>query len=198
MRLAMFGGTFDPIHQAHIAVASAAQARFQLDRILLIPNHVPPHKPETQRTPYHHRLEMVRLACLDQPKLEASDLEASPTKSFSIDTISRLQALIPIAQLFFIIGADAFNEVHLWYRWQEVLAAVEFIVISRPGSILQNPYGARAHLLDGLDLPISSSAIRKRLAQGLEPGLQPEGMIPAVFNYIRQNGLYRVRSKISL
>ena len=90
-------------------------------------------------------------------------------------------------ELFFLIGADAFAEIGTWHRWREVVASVEFIVVSRPGRVYKVPEGARVHRLEGVDLPVSSSGIRRKLAEGDEQVDVP----PAVLAYIREHGLYR-------
>ena len=188
MRLAIFGGTFDPIHNAHLAVAREAAARFQLDRVWLVPAERPPHKQLVTHAPYADRLAMVELACRDEPKLEASRLEQGTASSYSIDTIETVRArLAPGDALFFVIGADAFAEIESWRRWQDVVRAVEFIVVSRPGHRYEAPPMATVHRLETVDLPVSSSEIRRRLAAGDDP----EDVPGAVLDYIRVHGFYR-------
>lgn len=188
MRLAIFGGTFDPIHNAHLVVAREAAARFQLDRVWLVPAERPPHKRLATHAPYEDRFRMVELACAGEPKLEASRLEQGTASSYSIDTIEKVRArLAPGDPLFFVIGADAFAEIESWRRWQDVVRAVEFIVVSRPGHRYAVPAGAAVHRLETVDLPVSSSGIRCRLAAGDESVEVPA----AVLEYIRARGLYR-------
>ena len=186
MRLALFGGTFDPIHSAHITVARAAADHFALDRVLLIPNAIPPHKQRQIGAAYEHRLAMTAAAASVDARLEASDLERGNETSYSILTIERVRATWPAAQLFFLIGADAFSEIETWRRWREVIAQVEFIVLSRPGYDYDVPEGAKVHRLDTLQLDVSSTSIRRALAAGEIPESLPE----AVSQYIRDNGLY--------
>ena len=188
MRIALFGGTFDPIHNAHLKIAGEAARRFALDRVLFIPASRPPHKSGVTHTPYEHRYRMVELACQDDPRFEASRLEAGVQNSYSIETIERVRASLGGSEeLFFLIGADAFAEIKTWHRWREVIASVEFIVVSRPGRAYGEPEGARVDRLDGLNLAVSSSEIRTRLAAGNEHVEVP----PAVLAYIREHGLYR-------
>lgn len=182
----MFGGTFDPVHNAHLTVAREAAHAFQLDRVLLIPAANPPHKPNGHLTGYQDRLRMVELACAGDPLLEASRLEDHPGKSYSIDTIKRAKALYSGVELFFLIGADAFHEIETWHRWPEVIAAVDFIVVTRPGHHYRTPEGARVHRLDTLALSISSSEIRQALVDGRMPAEVPA----AVWAYIQDHGLY--------
>lgn len=187
MKLAIFGGTFDPIHSAHLIVAREAAEHFALDRVLFIPAGNPPHKHGTA-TSFDHRHRMVELACYCDPRFIPSRMEEGRQKSYSFDTIQRVrQTLAGGDQLYFLIGADAFAEIESWHRWREVLEAVEFIVVTRPGHSYDVPNGARVHRLETLALPVSSSDIRAKLAAGKRV---PE--LPAkVAAYIRQNGLYR-------
>ena len=187
LRIALFGGTFDPIHNAHLTVAREAAQAFALDKVLLIPAAHPPHKPNENLTSYEDRYRMVELACQGEPALEASPLEDHEGKSYSIDTIERAkQTLGPAVQLFFLIGADAFHEIETWHCWPEVIAAVDFIVVTRPGHEYRTPPGARVHRLDTLALSISSSEIRQRLVEGNRPSEVPL----AVWVYIREHKLY--------
>ena len=188
MRLAIFGGTFDPIHDAHLAVAREAAARFHLDRVWLVPAERPPHKQGVTHAPYADRLAMIELACRGDPRLEASRLEEGTASSYSIDTIEKVRAhLAPGDKLFFVIGADAFAEIESWRRWRDVVRAVEFIVVSRPGHRYVIPDAATVHRLETVDLPVSSSEIRRRLAAGDDRVEVPR----PVLDYIRAQGLYR-------
>lgn len=186
MRLALFGGTFDPIHSAHLAVARAAADHFALDRVLLIPNAIPPHKQRQTGASYEHRLAMVAAAASVDARLEASDLERGNETSYSILTIERVRTEWPSAELFFLIGADAFSEIETWRRWRDVLAQVAFIVLSRPGYEYDVPSGATVLRLDTLQIDVSSSAIRRALAAGE----MPEALPVAVREYICAHGLY--------
>ena len=188
MRLAIYGGTFDPIHNAHLAVARAAAANFQLDRVWFVPAERPPHKAGVTHAPYEDRYRMVELACQGEPKFEASRLEQGSGGSYSIDTIEKVRARLASGdELFFLIGADAFAEIESWRRWRDVVREVEFLVVSRPGHRYAVPQEARVHRLETLDLPVSSSGIRRRLAAGEDSVEVPA----AVLEYIRARGLYR-------
>jgi nicotinate-nucleotide adenylyltransferase len=187
-RIAIFGGTFDPIHLAHVTVAREALAQFSLTRVLFVAAAHPPHKADAAVTPYEHRFRMVELACAGEPAFAASALEAGAARSYSIRTIERVRReLAPRDRLFFLIGADAFAEIGSWRRAGKVIRAVEFIVVTRPGHGYQSPPGAVVHRLDTLALPVSSSEIRRKLAAGLEP----EELDPRVIAYIRDHTLYR-------
>jgi len=187
MRLALFGGTFDPIHDAHLAVAATAADRFHLDRVVFVPAAHPPHKALVTHAPYQDRVRMAELACYGDPRFEVSRIEEDTARSYSIDTIEKVRArLSPQDELFFIIGADAFAEIRTWRRWPEVAAAVVFLVVSRPGHLYEIPADVRILRLDTLDLPVSSSDIRRCLSQGGHPAHVPE----RVLEYIHAHHLY--------
>lgn len=160
--------------------------RFGLDEVLFIPNAVPPHKSGVTATPFRDRYRMVELACAQEPGFVASRIEEGTERSYSINTIERLRAERPTDELLFLIGADAFAEIQTWFRWKDVIAAVEFIVVTRPGHDYTVPDGARVLRLDTLALPVSSSEIRDGLARGEEPATVP----PSVMEYIWAHGLY--------
>jgi nicotinate-nucleotide adenylyltransferase len=187
-RLALFGGAFDPIHNAHLAVATAAADDFQLTRVLFVPAHHPPHKGGMTYAPYEDRVRMLELACVD-PRFEVSRLEAGTETSYSIDTIEKVRAtLTPADELFFIIGADAFAELRSWRRWQDVARAVRFIVVYRPGYAYDAPAEAKVDRLDNISLPVSSSQVRHALAAGYPT----EGVPQSVMQYIDARALYQV------
>jgi nicotinate-nucleotide adenylyltransferase len=185
MRLALFGGTFDPIHNAHLTVAREAASQFHLDQVWFVPAAHPPHKSDLTAATYEDRFHMTELACQVDPRFVASRLEAGERKSYSLDTVERVRALGE--QPYFIIGADAFAEITSWHRWQELVRLTEFIVVTRPGHQYATPPGARVHRLETVALPVSSSEIRRQLAEGQIPAELP----PAVGDYISERGLYQ-------
>jgi nicotinate-nucleotide adenylyltransferase len=183
VKRALFGGTFDPIHRAHLVIGREAADAFSLDQILFVPAANPPHK--AAGASYEHRFRMVELACAVDRRFVASRLEEGAEKSYSVHTIERARR--EGGDLFFVIGADAFAEIQTWYRSQEVIDAVEFIVVTRPGHRYASPPGSRVHRLETVALPISSSEVREALARGEVPDEVP----PAVAEYIQRHGLYR-------
>ena len=190
MRLAIFGGTFDPIHDGHLAVARQAAAGFHLDRVWIVPAAHPPHKSGATRAGYEDRVRMAELACAAEPRLTVSRIEEGGGCNYSIDTIEKVRAtLAPSDELYFLIGADAFAEIRSWHRWRDVVEAVRFLVVSRPGHRYDVPPEARVGRIDSLDLDISSSEIRRALAAGI----RPEGLRDAVWEYIAEHRLYGVK-----
>jgi len=184
MRLALFGGTFDPIHNAHLTVAREAADQFNLEQVWFIPAANPPHKIDHTGASYEDRFRMTELACKADRRFVASRLEEGKGKSYSVDTVERVIAFGE--QPYFIIGADAFAEMSSWHRWQDLLGLTEFIVVTRPGHPYSAPPGARVHRLDTVALPVSSSEIRRQLASGEIPTELPA----TVRRYISEHGLY--------
>jgi nicotinate-nucleotide adenylyltransferase len=191
LRLAIFGGTFDPIHSAHLTIAKAAANRFHLDRVLFVPAASPPHKHGVTHAGFEDRVRMAEIACAADRRFEVSRLEEGTERSYSIETIEKVRAkLAPGDELFFLIGADAFAEIETWHRWRDVVAAVRFLIVSRPGSAYRLPEGAACEVIDTLELAVSSSEIRRALAAGETPA----GVPAEVMAYIRAHHLYNSAS----
>ena len=142
MNLALFGGTFDPIHRGHVVVARAAAAKFQLKQILFVPADIPPHKLKTPITAYYHRYAMISLALAGEKDfvpslLEAPDLDHDShdrRPSYSLETVRRVKKNLGKSDhLYFLIGMDAFKDIATWYKPEELLAECDFIVAARPG-----------------------------------------------------------------
>lgn len=194
MNVALFGGTFDPIHRGHIEAARAAADAYQLDRVLFVPAGRPPHKPRPTEASFEHRYRMVEIACRADRRFVASRLEEPRNdldRHYSIDTIEQVLGELEAGDhLYFVIGADAFAEINLWRRWEDVASKVEFIVVSRPGvdaRSLKAPEGARVKWLEDVRIPVSSTEVREAIRSGA--GL-PDGLPGEVGAYIRVNELY--------
>ena len=197
-KLAMFGGTFNPIHNAHIGLARAFADSLGLDAVLLIPTRVPPHKAAPDIAPGEDRLAMCRLAAEEDGRFAVSDLElrrAGP--SYSADTLKALQSIYPDASLYFIMGADMFLTVQNWVRPQEIYARavlcsapredVSLAALERHGEFLR-AQGARTALLDLPLMPYSSPGVRAALREGKSI----EQMVPPqVARYLESHSLYR-------
>jgi nicotinate-nucleotide adenylyltransferase len=213
-RVGVLGGTFDPVHEGHLAVARAAIRALNLERLAFVPAGDPLHRPDRPRASGYHRMEMLRRAADDalggEPcRVEVSDLEVfRDGPSFTYDTLLAFQAqgLTPV-QMIFITGADAFAEIETWHRYPEVLNAAHFAVVPRPGSTLaslrQKLPGLASRMiepkqLDDADAPriilvaaetpaIAATDIRARAGRGESL----EGLVPAsVAAYIEQHALY--------
>jgi len=186
VRTVLFGGTFDPVHNAHIEVAREVLRRFAVERVVFVPAARPPHKGEGTFASFDDRVHMVELACEGEPRFGVSRIEEEFARSYSILTIERMleQGRGPLS---FLIGADAFADIETWHRWEDVVRLVEFIVVTRPGAVWRLPAGATVRELSGLWLPVSSSEIRRALAEGSRDVAVPA----AVLGWIQDRGLYR-------
>jgi nicotinate-nucleotide adenylyltransferase len=142
-RIGAYGGTFDPFHNAHLEVARAVVRSFELDQLLLIPASVPPHKQSRSISDAYHRYAMAVLASLDEPRIKVSAMEIlAPDKPYTFETIERLRGVYGSrADLYFVIGADSFEELAAWREPQRILANANLIALTRPG------YSVRASLL---------------------------------------------------
>jgi nicotinate-nucleotide adenylyltransferase len=134
-RIGLVGGTFDPFHLGHLAVAHAAQRALALEQIRVIPASLPPHRTQPPRTSAAHRFAMVALGIANEPGLVVDDIELTTSgPSFTASTLSRFHARgYTASQLFFITGADAFAEIATWRDYPRVLDLAHFVVVSRPG-----------------------------------------------------------------
>ncbi len=192
MATGLMGGTFDPIHLAHLVVAEAALEDLALERLVFMPSGGPPHKPGRHVSAIEDRLTMIRLAVADNPRLEVSDLEARrPLPSYTVDTIREFRrSLGEDEELFFIMGADSLTQFLTWKDPLDLLSSCEFAVFPRPGVRTDDADPrilAKARLLDAPMLDISSSDIRGRVRSGRTIRyLVP----PEVSAYISEKKLY--------
>lgn len=202
MRIALFGGSFDPIHEGHVALARRARRRLTLDRVIFLPTAQPPHKPEQDWAPALARFVMVELAVLGEPGFEVSDFEMTPGRTaYTVDTVEHFRALYPSDTLLLLIGSDSLADLPNWRRWRELVAVVELAVAVRPGweaepvlaaappEIRGSREAGRLHLLAEEPLPFASSELRAQLSRGDAP---PPGALPElVLEYLRKYRLYR-------
>src|SRR5205085_7946689 len=143
-RVGLYGGTFDPVHAGHIAVARALLELFALDEVLFIPAHVAPHKRSNARQPASplHRYAMLVLATTDEPRLRVSTVELdAPERPYTVETLARLRSEFDAsARLFFVMGADSWRDITTWREWQRLLALTDQIVMTRPGYTLSTEH----------------------------------------------------------
>jgi nicotinate-nucleotide adenylyltransferase len=196
MRLGLYGGTFDPIHLAHLILAEQCREACRLDRVWLIPAGSPPHKPGG-RTAVSHRLEMVKVAIAGHPAFEASDIEARrPGPHYSVETLEAIRRDRPDDELFFLIGADSLADLPTWREPDRIARLATIVVVNRPGIAEADPsrlpnLGAGSRPMQWVPIPpvgIASSDLRRRLAEGRSIRY----MVPrGVEAYIGAHGLYR-------
>ncbi len=164
MRLALYGGTFDPIHHGHLLLARDAQELLALDRVIFIPAALSPHKLATSPAPAEVRRAMLAAALADEPGFDLDDSELQrPGPSFAIDSVERIRAAHPGAQLHYLIGADNVPELHTWRSFEELRRLTQFVVFGRG----ENSPSALAgfHSLPRR-IDISATEIRRRVARG--------------------------------
>jgi nicotinate-nucleotide adenylyltransferase len=187
MTLGVLGGTFDPIHNGHLAAADAAERALQLNAVTLVPSRIPPHRRDPAGASGEDRYEMASLAAGERPGWTASRIELDRDgPSYTYDTLLELQKDIRLkpdttasTQIFFILGADAFAEIATWSRYPAVLDLANFVVVSRPGITLDSvrervpaAFGLRPSaktrviLLDVNTPDVSSTDIRRRIRAG--------------------------------
>ena len=195
MRIGIVGGTFDPVHLGHVAMAEAAAGCAGLDRVLLIPASRPPHR-SAAMAPAANRLAMCRLAAAGHPGLEVSDIELRrPGPSYTVDTLRALAAQRPDDELYLVLGWDAARELRAWRSPAAVMRLARLVVVTRPGYARPGPADLaaagidpdRALLCDARTPDVDSTDIR-RLA---ETGASLAGLVdPAVEAYVRGHALY--------
>lgn len=194
MRIGLLGGSFDPIHLAHIALAKAAQQYLALDEVQLILAKQPWQKP-TLNASAQHRLQMVKLATDDEPGLIINTMELErPGKTYTIETLEQLP---DGHEYYWLFGADQLQNFCTWHRWEDIASRVTLIAATRPGADLQTPIElqrridagqAKLDMLPFEPMAISSSQLRERLARGSDVN---EWLNPMVAQYIAHNNLYR-------
>lgn len=201
-RIAVMGGTFDPIHYGHLVTAEAVMHEYQIDRVLFVPSGQPPHKSNNQVTAAEHRFLMTLLATETNPNFFCSRIEIDRTGyTYTIDTIRELQRMYPGTEIYFITGADAFSQILTWKDPEILLSSCHFVAATRPGysrkkaapqiEAIVDRHINTLHYLEVPALAISSSDIRSRVREGRPVKyLLPE----TVENYIIKHGLYRTGS----
>jgi nicotinate-nucleotide adenylyltransferase len=212
MKIGILGGTFNPIHLAHLRIAEEVREKLSLDRVMFIPAAAPPHKRMHGALPFATRCELVSLAIADNPAFLLSTIEGERAgKSYSIDTLRMLRTLQPGDDFFFIVGSDSFLELGTWHEYRAIFASAHIVVVERPGAIvsdltealpleirgdftpdippnrLNHLSGHTIHYLGECLLDISSTRIRKLAGQGRTIRY----LVPAaVERYIMEQGLY--------
>ncbi len=201
-RVALFGGSFDPPHRGHVAIARAAADQFDLDKVLFAPAGRQPLKSSLGATPFEQRMAMTALACAGDPRFAVSEIDAPRADggdNYTVDTLARLVSLYPDATIFNLAGLDSFLDLARWREPERLLALAEWIVASRPGFAFRGgvpePVGmrltaaqrARVHVLNEVHEDVSATALRERLRAGEAcANLLP----PGVARYIAERRLY--------
>ncbi len=212
--IALFGGTFDPVHNGHLRMAIEVREAFGLPRLFLVPAAQPPHKPNQPISPAPHRLAMTQAAVAGVEGLSVLDLELRREgPSYTLHTVREVRESNPGSEVLLLVGADAFSEIGTWHRYEELLGECDFLLLARPGTPPENSFPpgvlleleeSRCYSLPGRsyrlsggrkvlcpDLPvldISSRSIRDKVRKGRSiRGLVP----PEIERYIAAHELYR-------
>ncbi|HEX5602658.1 MAG TPA: nicotinate-nucleotide adenylyltransferase [Pyrinomonadaceae bacterium] len=213
-RIALYGGTFDPVHAGHLEVARRVSQLFEIEKVLFIPAQMAPHKIGRPVTEPIHRYAMLALATQDDPQLSISTFELdAPDRRYTVDTVGHFQRVLgDSTELFFIMGADSWSEVTTWREWERLLSMTNHIVVTRPGyepvtthvgkisdrivdvrggkSPSRTESGKKIFFTDVVMKDVSATSIRHLGSEGSFGELT--GLVPGpVLEYIKKYGIYR-------
>lgn len=215
-RIAFYGGSFDPLHNGHLTIARALSEQFNLDEFVFIPAFHAPHKKDKKPTSPFHRFAMLALATNDETKIEVSKMELDvPERPYTVETLERLKNELPETQIFFVMGADSWQEITTWREWKKVLTIVNIIVVTRPDyeigfahvtneirkrivdlrkiekekkSKIQN-LKSKIYITDAVQIDISATEIRQKIKDGASDWQQD---VPqAVAKYVEKYQIYK-------
>ena len=203
-RIALFGGTFDPVHLGHLEVARRVSELFEIEKVVFIPAQLAPHKLTRPVTAPIHRYAMLALATQDDPGLVLSTFELdAPDRRYTVDTVAEFQRKLGReTELFFVMGADSWSEITTWREWERLLTMVNHIVVNRRGYELTAalPAGleqAKIFFADVMTQDVSATNIRRLASEGRYEEL--EQYVPqTVANYIRKYEIYRDTNEAKL
>lgn len=194
MKTGIMGGTFNPVHNAHLLIANKALDQYKLDRIVFITSGTPPHK--TAMLDARHRFNMTHLAIEDTNVFSDDDFEINRAeKSYTVHTLEYLKEKYPLDELFFIIGEDSLMDLPKWYEPEKILELAALLVFPRTSmkslertlAEIKKSFSGEIFLIDAPVMPISSTEIRERIREGKTV----KGMLPdKVLRYIEENRLY--------
>jgi nicotinate-nucleotide adenylyltransferase len=221
-RIALYGGTFDPVHLGHLQVARSVSEIFAIDQFLFVPARVAPHKADREVSSGSHRYAMLALATQNDPRLCISTYELEGReRQYTVETLDHFRSQKgALADLFFVMGYDSWSEITTWREWERLLTLANLIVVTRPGfefsveevgsdvaaSIVDlrgrnqeagsavEPSSKKIFITDAVRLDISATAVRQSARAGQSEGL--EKLVPReVAEYIRKYGLYRNKNE---
>jgi nicotinate-nucleotide adenylyltransferase len=198
-RIALYGGTFDPVHAGHLEVARGVLQLFEIEKVLFIPAQMAPHKIGRPVTEPIHRYAMLALATQDDPQLSISTFELdAPDRRYTVDTVAHFQRTLgDSTELFFIMGADSWAEITTWREWERLLAMINFIVVNRPGYDLGTARTPNIFFTDAVMNDASATNIRRLARAGRMEELT--GLLPGpVLEYIKKYEIYRELNEAKL
>ncbi|MBQ8526329.1 MAG: nicotinate (nicotinamide) nucleotide adenylyltransferase [Clostridia bacterium] len=194
-KIGIFGGTFDPVHKGHLAMAECAGNQAELDMVIFLPNGNPPHKKQGGYADGIHRFNMLKLATQHEPRFQVSDYELDGQRHYTFHTMEHFKDVYPDSEIMFIIGADSLDYLHSWYRGEELIRNNTFIVVNRHFREGYNFYdniaaienmGGKLIVADMPCIDVSSTQIRS----GISAGITDLPLDSKVYDYIRLNKLY--------
>jgi nicotinate-nucleotide adenylyltransferase len=211
MKVGIFGGTFNPVHFAHLRIVEEIRETLALEKVIFVPAATPPHKPLADDLSFTERLKMVNLAIRGNPFFTVSDVEGQREgKSYSVDTLRVFKEMFPGDEFFFIMGSDSFADIRSWKNYAAIFSLCNIVTIARPGTHisllevlpvdiahefcyhesqtrLSHRSGYSVYSIEGTQLDISSTAIRSLIRQGKSI----KYLLPAtVEHYIKQQRFY--------
>ena len=215
-RIAFYGGSFDPPHNGHLTIAHALSEQFELDEFVFIPAFHAPHKKDKKPTSAFHRFAMLALASNDEPHIKVSKMEIeAPERPYTVETLTRLKNELPDAQIFFVMGADSWQDITTWREWEKVLTMVSIIVVTRPdyeiefshvteeirrriidlrngGQTLSYSrfaiHDSRIYITDAVQIDVSATEIRQKIRDKTNDWYKQ--VTPEVVKYIEKYSLY--------
>ena len=215
-RIAFYGGSFDPLHKGHLTIARVLSEVFELDEFVFIPAFHAPHKKDKKPTSAFHRFAMLALATNDEPHIRIAKMELDvPERPYSVETLTRLKNELTDTQIFFVMGADSWQEITTWREWEKVLTLVNIIVVTRPHyeigfnhvtdeirerivdlrkpetenrSEIRNPK-SKIYITDSVQIDVSATEIRQKIKENARD--RHEDVPQAVAKYIEKYELYK-------
>lgn len=209
-RLGILGGTFDPIHLGHVTLAQLALEQADLDLLLLMPCHLPPHRDEAHASA-EDRLALARLAVAGEPRIAVSDYELEKkTTSYTVETLAHFHSDMPEADLYFCLGGDSLNQIKSWHQWQKIFELANLVVLERQQDDIELDQDIRNRVVDSVEpgnkrtgkilkltapqMNVSATEIRRRLNK-TRGGQDPDSYLrqwlhPNVLKYITEHQVY--------
>ncbi|MGH9821298.1 MAG: nicotinate-nucleotide adenylyltransferase [Pyrinomonadaceae bacterium] len=214
-RFAVYGGSFDPVHRGHLAIAEKVTEMFELDEFIFIPAFHAPHKKRLEPTSAYDRYAMLCLATNSEPNISVSKMEIeAPERPYTLETLERLKEQLPESRLFFVLGADSWRDITTWREWERVLTMTDQIVVTRPrfeistGHVTEelrdrivdvrgettiqmpeNDDAPRIYFTDIVNVDISATQVRQKIREN-RPGWRDD-LTPEVANYVEKYQIYR-------